>query len=382
MPYSSLILTAGISAFTPRNALGKRFREPGSPLTFPPGKQNPEPANPSWASDKLSAACAEWAGTLLNHASVLADSEISAEYSMLHAINTHGKGLSHGALVHLVHTPTLAGRLAVELQSAILESRLRVQCHPVELTVPFDPAQPGGLALSSGAFIGQVSSLLAHSDSYTTAFAPIGGYKSMVALGHVAASFHGFPSLYLHEDSQTLQEIAPAPIGIAKEVRLQAGGVARKVGNGAEWKSLTRAEQECIDQHPAFFRRLEDLVELNELGHFLRLDSMPIWLDPAAEEERKADASVIDSQIRQIATLATADPAQPRLNHSLVSAKGRSHPWRLAQMGNGIRIAWQLTEDALLIGKIWRDHDEYEKTASVWIQRPLPHSTKDMIPFA
>ncbi len=370
MPYTNLILTAGISSFASRNIFGVRFREPGSPLTFPNGQQNPVAADKILTDDALQQACREWASPLLLQQ--LDPSAISAEFSVLHAIVRQGKGLSPGAVVHLVHTPTLGGRLAVILQQELLSSLLGIQLHPVELSIPFDPSQPGGLALASGSFIGQISRLLQGNDPRQAAFAPIGGYKSMVALGHTAASFHGFPSLYLHEDSQVLQEIAPAPVSISPQVRAAVGATALRIGNGADLHQLNEEERRIVDAHTSFFTRIDDLVELNELGQYLRLNELPVLLSPQAVTAYREDQHLLRNQIFQIRDIAVVDPDHKGINHDLTSTHGRNHPWRLARMGQGIRIVWQTTRETLLIQQIWRNHDQYEKEAAGVVTQSLP----------
>jgi hypothetical protein len=372
MPYSTLIITAGISTLASRNLIGAHMRQQDSPIQFPLGQQNPVAKNEE--SDE---------NTLIKNSVAYfhAPSDtpdpftVSAEYSVLYQLQKNGQ-LSNGALVHLIHTPTLGGRLSVQLQKPLLEKFLGVQVHIHELDVPFDPSITGGLALASGAFMGTISRLLRGIDPHSTAFAPIGGYKVMVALGHTAASFHGFHSLYLHEDSQVLQQIAPAPITLDSDKRALIARIALRVGNGAEWLALGAEEKKIIEQHPAFFARIDDLVELNELGQFLKLDARAILLEPEAEKERRTNGVMIGKQIRQIATLASSDPDHPGINHDLVRAPGKSHPWRLAQMGEGIRIAWQITPSEILIGKIWRDHDTYDREAAKWIMTPLPLAQK------
>lgn len=372
MPYSTLVITAGISALAPRNEIGSRLRESDSPLIFPPGKQNPEARDSGAGPDQLEKSCLEFLALQRSRQPREVDAQtVSAEFSVLDQLRRDGR-LAKGALVHLIHTPTIGGRLAVILQKPLLEEQLGVQIQPHELDVPFDPSMAGGLALASGAFIGTVSRLLRDLHPHTAAFAPIGGYKVMVALGHTAASFHGFPSLYLHEDSQVLQEIAPAPIALAPAVRETIAETARRVGNFAEWSDLGEQDRQTVERHPAFFTRVDDLVGLNELGQFLRLEAIPILLSPDAETERTRQRDVLEKQIRQIRDQAAAKPDHPGINHDLRTAPGRHHPWRLARMGDGIRIAWQITPEALLIGKIWRDHDEYDREAAAFIQQALP----------
>ncbi len=368
MPFSTIILTAGISAFAPRNILGAFFRQSGSPLSFPPGKQNPEPADASLAEGDLEKSCLAF---LQGHADAPDPSAVSAEFSVLHQLKASGQ-LGAGAVVHLIHTRTFGGRLAVKLQLPILEKHLGIQAYAHELTVPFDPGIPGGLALASGAFIGTVSRLLTGQDPRSTAFAPIGGYKVMVALGHTAASFHGFSSLYLHEDSQILQQIAPAPISIPAETRQRIADTALRVGNGAEWNVLESVDRQTIESHPAFFTRVDDLVELNELGQFLRLDSLPVLLSPEAASTFSRNRMLFSSQLRQLREKAIIDPDYPGINHDLVSTNGRNHPWRIAQMGDGVRIAWQITPTALLVRHLWPNHDTYEKEAPTVVITRIP----------
>ena len=379
MPYSTLIITAGISALAPRNEIGSRLRGKPSPLIFTPGKQNPEATDPDLSRDQLFQTCDEFLNQdRTQNPREFNPEEISAEFSVLHKLRQENR-LAQGALVHLIHTASLAGQLAVQFLRPILEERLDVQVHLHELSVPFDPSQSGGLALASGAFIGTVSRLLREQDPHTTAFAPIGGYKVMVALGHTAASFHGFSSLYLHEDDQVLQEIAPAPITITPERHTAIAATALHVGNGAEWQNLESSDRQIIESHPAFFTRVDDLVELNELGQFLRLDNLPVLLSPEAQNERNAQPSLIEKQLRQLAAQAATNPDHPGINHDMTRASGRSHPWRIAKMGDGNRIAWQITPSAILIGKIWRDHDTYEKEAHTFIQSSLPKTQSQFI---
>lgn len=370
MPYSTLILTAGISALGFRNVFGARLREEDSPITFPRGQQNPIAVDMSLSAEDLYLQCLEFIGE-----TDLADLDVkmvSAEFSMFHAVSESKNKLTPSAQIFLLHTPTIGGRLAVHVQKDVIERFFQVHVHPVELSVPFDPAIPGGLSLAAGAFIGQVSQLLKGHSVEQTAFAPIGGYKSMVALGYVAASFYGFPSLYLHEDSQVLQQIAPAPVSITPETRRSIAPLARRIGNGAEWSALSEGEKRLVSQEPAYFTRVDDLIELNELGQYLRLSDLPIRLSPSAQDEFTHDSRVIGQQLRQIRDLASANPDYPGINHDLISAPNRIRPWRLAQMGKGCRVAWQITDDALLVYKVWRDHAQYEREAPQAIQEPIP----------
>jgi len=369
MPFSTIVLTAGISAFAQRNILGARFRQSASPLAFPPGKQNPEPADALLPTELLEKSCL----TFLQESDEVSDpAAVSAEFSVLHQLKSSGQ-LGTGAVVHLIHTPTFGGRLAAKLLLPLLQKHLDVQGHAHELTVPFDPSIPGGLALASGAFIGTVSRLLTGQDPRSTAFAPIGGYKVMVALGHTAASFHGFPSLYLHEDSQVLQQIAPAPISIAEEIRQRIASTSLRVGNGAEWKLLEPADQQIIASHPAFFTHVDDLVELNELGQFLRLNDIPIHLSQEAATALRKEHNLLFKQILQIRDLAISDLNYPGINHDWTSVPGLAHPWRIARMGDFKRFAWQMIEGKLFIYKIWRTHPAYDQEAAVAITTKFPY---------
>ena len=295
---------------------------------------------------------------------------ISAEYSVLHELKKKGRLTANG-VVHLIHTPSFGGRLAVATQSAIIEREIGFQVVPRELPVPFDPSIPGGLSLASGAFIGMLSDLFRHNTPNETAFAPIGSYKVMVALGQTAASFHGFSSLYIHEDSQVIQEIAPIPILLPPSEREKIASTARKVGSASELSTLPQDNQAIIRQYPSFFIIDDGVVALNELGQFLRLDETPILLLPQANETLLRNPNLLTGQILQIKNLAMQNPAHPGINHDLVTTRGRNHPWRLAQMANGIRIAWQLHEQSLLIGRIWTNHGQYEAEAPSFITSAL-----------
>lgn len=358
MPYSTLVLTAGISALARRNHIGQALREEGSPLNFPTGQQNPVPQNPNAAYEDTLNDCI----TFLQGIEIEQTDCISAEFSLAYSLRESGE-LTKGAILHLVHTPTLGGRLAVALQRPHLESALNIQVEPQELSVPFDPSQRGGLALASGAFIGTVSNLLKDYAPHTAAFAPIGGYKVMVALGHTAASFHGFESLYLHEDSQQLQRIAPSPVALTSDLRTQLSPVARRVGNGAAWKELAPEERDIIGQHRSFFTRVDDLVELNELGQYLRLNETPVLLSSDARTTLEGHPD-IRQQIFNVRDRAVANPRQEELNHQVaLNAYGNNDLyWNLYKQGRSrLRIAWRLQKEGFLVHHIWTDHDQYER---------------------
>lgn len=157
MPFSTLVLTAGISALAPRNYFGKLFRKEDSPIKFDNGQQNPVPKDPTLSEEAVFNSCLTWAAHQTSQAQQLPPEEISAEFSILYAIAKQRNALAQGALVHLIHTPTLGGRLSATIQETALETQLGVQVHRQELSVPFDPTQRGGLAMASGAFIGQIS---------------------------------------------------------------------------------------------------------------------------------------------------------------------------------------------------------------------------------
>lgn len=368
MPYTTIIATAGISALTSRNVLGTALRHPDSPVGFTPGKQNPEPKESGLDDEQVILECLDFLDAQPTETPP-GNKEISAEFSIFAKLREAGL-LADRINIHLIHTPSLGGRLAIEAQTRFWEDN-GAHVFAEELSVPFDPAAPGGLALASGAFMGKVSQLLSRHTPHDTVFAPIGGYKVLVTLGHTAASFHGFSSLYLHEDSQVLQTLAPAPVALPQDSELL--DFSRHLGNQAtEINSLSQTQLTCLERHPGFFTQIDGLVELNELGQFLRLNEIPILLSPQAAAELAKETRLLKSQLHQIRDLACQNPEHPGINHDFRSTSGRAHPWRLARMGVGHRFAWQIHENQILIQTIWRDHDLYEREAGQNIAQPLP----------
>lgn len=377
MPFQTLIATAGISALAPRNYIGKILRTPDSPVHFPDFSQNPIPKEPETDADTITLHCLEHVQKHLD-LSEIDPALISAEFSVFTKLRDSGD-LAESPRIELIHTPTLGGRLAIELQQAIWQQK-GATIHPAELTIPFDPSQHGGLALASGAFMGTVSRLLRHHTTHTAAFAPIGGYKVMVSLGHAAASYHGFHSLYLHEDSQVLQTLTPLPVSLPRDPALAS--LALKINDGHEISTLTTAEQTTLEKHPAFFRKIENLVELNELGQFLRLHQFPVHLSQQAAEALRKNTKNLTNQLHQIRDHAAQNPDHPGINHDLTTNHGRNHPWRLAKMGEGIRIKWQIANNTIIVGHIWRDHDTYNKEAPTSVTLPLPENLTTYTPLA
>lgn len=381
MTFHTIILTTGISSLNGRNLAGAALRRIGSPVSFPEGAFQPDLSmiSPTEEDEFLQ----EVEGFLTEALSgqVVDPARSSAECSVLASLQKEGR-LGEASIAVLVHLPTLKDRLAATCVSSML-GLMGIEAVREEVTVPFDPAAEGGLAFASGAFLHRIAGLLRSYPPQTTAFAPIGGYKVMVSLGYLAASIEGYSCLYQHEDSRVLQKISPVPLALeTEEVQATLGPLARKIGSAAAWDELPHEERQIIKSYPNFFSREGDLVGLNEFGHYLRLNALPVRISSQVKDQFGRYPELAKRHLCQVRDLVAQNPAHRSLNKRFKQGRQTQYRWRLAALGDGHRMAWQLRDDELLVHHLFMNHDGYDgaDTASV-LEQALPAENIEYQPF-
>lgn len=343
-PFQHIVITAGISVLNENNVFGRR--------------DAPPPSAAAAAADPK---------------------KVSAEYSVLWALRKEGR-LAPKPVLTLFYTDTPEGRRAFGILEKVLTQEFSAAVNGIPVR-DFDVTDRRKLKASVADFLRDLGAKLheLRVAGLPGAFAPLGGYKVMTSFGYIAGSFYGFPSLYLHEQGQVLQEIPAVPLGIDQAFleahvlflrRLKLEGIV-------EWRSLSKNEQAAVEAHPYFFERAEDLLELNAFGQFLLgqeryapLFGTWILLSDRARRSLQGYWSEREWLLKQLRTLAEkvhVNPQAPELNHE----RGKSFTmfdglrlryalWKGPERDDiQLRAAWRYEKaaDVLYVNEIWGAHD-------------------------
>jgi putative CRISPR-associated protein (TIGR02619 family) len=377
MPYHHIVITAGISSFSPANIfrkwhdaeLGLFAFERTNPIA--PKGEDADALLEKWRS-----ACAT---ADLNAMAVAAPKNVSAEFSLLHALRA-GNHLGDAPDVVLIHTAGVGGRAAAILLERVIPAAFhaRVSLRPVDDLEPNDRVR---LRRSLGGFMEVVAESLEGRDPFSTCFAPVGGYKVMTALGYLAGAYRGFPTAYLHEDSQVLQEIPAVPIRMDREELRKTAPLLRRLHRrDMEWTTLSETEREAVRRHPYLFDRLDDLVAVNAFGEFLMnqpenagLFACRVFLSPEAEKAARdrRHRDFIFQQIRElIKKLDLPKENWGKLRHDLDFSSLAKNPnfflYKGARNGDltfSAAYAHDPEKGEIRLNRIWTDHKEYERKA-------------------
>lgn len=388
--YHTMIMTSGISLFSPSNFFGKLTRELDV-LAF--HRQNPILSEHETRADAEDS----WLQLMKEHAkkSQAAPDSVSAEYSMVHALAKQNK-LHKSLHIKLFHTNTLGGSAAAKLLQFLLEKDFSAQVSLVEIP-DFDVNNRQKLNLSLGEFMKSLSDALLEGHKDFTCFAPIGGYKIMTSFGYLVGAFHGYPTAYLHEDMQMLHIIPPIPIDLDEEFLLQNEGLLRQlmIEGAVELSALAPLMAEQVKSHATLFTIEEGFVYLNPFGQFLfervQYASMlrtKIYLSAKAEKTLQARPSQRSFCFQQI------DVLLKKVKESFIQNKSELchemdfsplkkldlsyHLYKGASNGGLFRAAWQYDkkEDILCINYLWIDgHTKYEEEAARGVGLIEPEGT-------
>lgn len=381
--YATVVMTGGISLFSPINIFGRKTRESS---TFLFERQNP--ALPEGVPEKE--ALERW----LQEMEKLLDGtrnnpkNVSAEYSMLYALKQQGL-LKEEPEVVIIHTATLGGRAAALLLQKIFKRDFNARV-VLEEVGELDVSSRIKLNRSLGEFMQVLGGILRSRDPFTTCFAPIGGYKVMTSFGYIVGSFFGFKTAYLHEDNQVLHQIPPLPVAIDQDFIRKNEGLLRRLlrEQTVEWSGLNSDQQQAIEDNSFFFERIregsEELISLNAFGYFICHDPRYApWLQSRVKLSRKAMETLkqypdaekfIYQQICQLIYLHKNDPyrRQGELKHeaafsTLTGKKLLFSLFKGASNGRYVfRAAWRYEEkeDSYYINYLWLNHSLYERQAA------------------
>jgi putative CRISPR-associated protein (TIGR02619 family) len=374
--FSHIVVTAGISAISERNVLGRLLRANPGPFQFVDRRQNPELASGSSEPEALAYLRGLAAGEECRTAALASPDDVSAEYSLALALKRRGR-LHPSPKVALLHTATMSGKAAAAAVASLMEAQLSCDCRLVEVA-NFDTGDPKMLQLGLGTFMHQVVYELRSVDASYACFAPQGGYKVMTSLGYVAGSFLNYDTAYLHEDNQTLHVIPPIPMALSPKEQADLGRLARQIERQPDFSALSERDRESVFAHPWLFEVAEEVVMLNAFAQFLGLETRPILLSPNAREtlqnihnagsirKRLLNLPAMVAQSNQSAGAYASMLYHEREFQNLNRPDNRPsfHIWK---NGSGdFYVAWaERSDGALLINRIWGAGHAYTADAEV-----------------
>jgi hypothetical protein len=238
-------------------------------------------------------------------------------------------------------------------------------------------------------FMADLARCLRQGEPNTTCFAPIGGYKVLTSYGYIVGSFLGYPTAYLHEETQILQIIPPVPIDINLNFVEKNSLLIRKCMNEGvlQGSQLTRQEREIVMMYPSIFesetRDDEDYITLTPFGLFLfeRAEfaakfQTRFWMSETVKNLLDRDPSKKAFAFQQIYELVQKIKGDFFRNRGVLfhestfeSLKGKTlsyHLYKGASNERVFRAAWRYleSEDCLYINYLWLDsHNDYEREA-------------------
>lgn len=311
---------------------------------------------------------------------VIADTgSVSAEYSAFHQLNAANR-LSRAPHVTLIHTASPDGSLAAALVAKVIERDFNAVV-TLRAVPDIDPDNPEKLRHALGDFMHAVADELRKGEPSTTCFVPLGGYKVMTSLGYLAGAFMRFPSVYLHEAGQLLHHLPPFPIAVDDVALRQLAPLLRRTKEaGVLLSTLSDEERALADANVWLFERTDGddaLLVRNAFAEFLSLEPQYQWLfttpisaEPAAlgvinqPDQRK----FIAKELRNLSHALTDAVAFRATLHHETDFSIQSAHWHLYKGSSNnagvFRAVYQSLPDALIIRRIWLNHDAYEREAS------------------
>jgi len=208
--YQTIVMTCGVSLLSGNNVFAKKTSELLQLLCME-RREFFELLNKQEIDDELREVISKWIDQTKMY---VAEAErhpnsVSAEYSVMYELRKRGK-LGKSPRVELVLTNTVGGNIVEQLLQRLFEEHFSASVGSSYVDIDVTETKQTNRTL--GEYMQKVSEKLSQGEPSSTCFAPIGGYKVMTSLGYIVGSFLGYPTAYLHENSQIIHEIPPIPI--------------------------------------------------------------------------------------------------------------------------------------------------------------------------
>lgn len=310
--------------------------------------------------------------------------KISAEYSLFYRLKQENSLHAHPRIIMLT-TRTVGGEIASKVLMGTFQ-RFGVEQVDIRYIENWNIEDRQQMRFGIADFFKKLGNALQSGEPQTTAFSPVGGYKVMTAYGYLVGSYLGYPSLYLHEDGQTLLTIPPMPIKIDQQLFQKNKAFLRKlyIEKGVALSELKEEERNFIETHSVFFeyetfssdRADEHMVGLSPFTEYIleqegivRLDVLlsrqvkdMLARDQGLQRDFCSDVqSLVDKlRIGQQNDLTNHEQSFKQLDHAKMNyalCKCRSGK------GNLIRLAYRYdkTQHRLFARYLWTDHKLYDR---------------------
>ncbi len=368
--YSRVVVTCGVSMFGSANVY-RKWGEDNKLLGFEGSKPNPIPParlNEQQAVEQWNQACRRPQTESLANES---PKNVSAEYSALHALRRMEWLADHPTVV-LIHTASLGGEAAATMLALLLKRNFgaKVMCEAVDMTV----GNSNLLRFQLGTFMHKLAQSLVGHDPGSTCFAPLGGYKVMTSLGYLAGAYLGHPTLYLHEDEQTVHQIPAVPIRMPTGDLKRVAPLMKRCAAGCAVSDLAESDLPYLDEFSWLFERQDDMTFLNAMGIFLMqsTENSPLFaprilVSRKIHEEFDKDGrrAFVLQQLEVLGVKLAAGSPEKDLQHEHKwpvkgSAQGR-HLYNGASNGQQVfRCIYRFDGSALHAYATWCDHARYE----------------------
>ncbi|MBP7553375.1 MAG: hypothetical protein KA885_08105 [Spirochaetes bacterium] len=367
--FKTVIMTGGISLFAQNNIIGKFLRENNIvdfERTNPVLKENQD--REKIIKDIVGKCAPKFCESVNN------PKNVSAEYSMLMAIKN---SLDKEIEVILFYSDTFGGALSYELISRIIKNDFNAEIIGYMIDeLDLNNAHQANKSISI--FMKKLGKELeTRIGLNSVCFAPIGGYKVMTSFGYIAGAFFGFPTYYLHEDSQYLHKIPPVPIKIDDKTIEENNDFLRKIirNEVIDISLIDEKEVKFIEINRFLFEVEDNLCSLNAFGMFIinKHEDLFYPKEIFSNEARilynkveKSQKTIIDDNIYYLKELITKQPNDSALNHTIKTLNMSQYKYKIFkpnQRGKVFRATYKYDEEKfeLEIKYFWLDHNLYER---------------------
>ncbi|NNU91581.1 CRISPR-associated protein [Anoxybacillus sp. CHMUD] len=385
--YQTIVMTCGVSSLMRTNVFGKRKENLLHKLGMSEGEFS-QLLNKHTVSEEIDRAILKWIDEMKLHFKEAKETPnfVSAEYSMMHELQKQGK-LGKHPRVELILTNTVGGKIVERLLSALFKEHFSatVGCSYVNI----DVTETKQMNRTLGEYMQAVGEKLSQGEPTSTCFAPIGGYKVMTSLGYIVGSFLGYPTAYLHENSQIIHEIPPIPIHLDEGFVQKHIALLRRCQRDIVCiDELSHPEKQVISAYSSIFQQEEGYVYLTPFGEFLfehekykhLLDTKYFATKQVIKMMEGRKKFAVDQLKQFVKKLKYEEGIIFNLQHEkefekLDQKRVKFYLYK-SSTGGVFRLAYQYDEkeDVLFANYLWFDHAQYEREAAAGIGLYEQHS--------